>query len=314
MSALLPELSRPLANGFGRRVVTGRHGLAGQALFSDAMLVDLLDRFPRQHLQARSMGDDPRCLEHNRLVRHDDVCGADLLDAVYSGRLWLNLTRVDRADADCRALIDALYGELQAQLSGFAPQAWQGTLLISSPQALVYYHADAPSSVLWHLRGHKRVWVYPALDPHYLPRALLEDIFAGVHDEYLPYAAALDAGAEVFDLAPGDWIAWPHNAPHRVTNLGSVNVSLVTEHHTTASRRRARVYVANRFLRTRLGWRDPSAREDGAAALAKTVLQRLARRLGLDPVPLYRHQPTLQLVPDAPGSVAPWPAAAAGVV
>jgi hypothetical protein len=200
-------------------------------------------------------------------------------------------------------LIADLYDELRAQLPGFAPHACQGTLLISSPHALVYYHADAPASVLWHIRGRKRVWVYPALDPRYLRRELLEDIYAGVRHEYLPYESALDVGAAVFDLEPGQWIAWPHNAPHRVSNLDSVNVSLSTEHFTPASQRRFQVYVANRFLRTRLGWSDPSAREDGAGALAKTVVQRVARKLGLDPVQIHLNVPALRVVATAPGCV-----------
>lgn len=307
MPTLLPELPRPVIDEFARRPVVGEHRLCGLDIFSDAALIDLLDRFPREHLYARSMGSDPLRGEENLLALHDGVGGAELLQAVRKGRLWLNLTRVDRADAACRRVILGLYEELRAQVPGFVPDAGQGTLLISSPHALVYYHADGPASVLWHLRGRKRVWVYPALDPRYMPRELLEDIFAGARDEYLPYQTAFDAGAEVFDLEPGQWIAWPQNAPHRVTNLDSVNVSLSTEHFTRAGRRRFQVYVANRFFRTRLGWGHLSAREDGALALAKTVVQRLARKLGLDPVQLNRNVATLRVHAEAPGGVVALP-------
>jgi hypothetical protein len=236
---------------------------------------------------------------------HDGVSGAELLRAVRNGRLWLNVTRVNRADAACRRLIADLYDELRAQLPGFKPDTSQGTLLISSPHAVVYYHADGPASVLWHIRGRKRVWVYPALDPRYMRRELLEDIFAGVRHEYLPYEHALDAGAEVFDLEPGQWISWPQNAPHRVTNLDSVNVSLATEHFTRASRRRFRLYVANRFFRTRLGIVNSSLREDGAGALAKTLAHRVAGKLGLDRLQFKQHLPVLRVVADAPGGVVP---------
>ena len=61
--------------------------------------------------------------------------------------------RVNLADVRDRALIDELYSQLAAQVSGFEPRKTQGTLLISSPGALVYYHADSPASVLWHIRG-----------------------------------------------------------------------------------------------------------------------------------------------------------------
>lgn len=297
----LPALQGP---DFGRCPMVATHNLHRHELFSDAALIDLLDRFPRQHLYALTMGEDPTDTDGNRLAVHDGVSGAELLQAVKHGRLWLNITRVDRADAAYRALIDDLYAQLAAQAPGFAPIATQGTLLISSPHVLVYYHADGPASVLWHIRGRKRVWVYPALDERYMRREHLEDIFAGVRHEYLPYENSYDRAAIVHDLEPGQWITWPQNAPHRVTNLDSVNVSLSTEHFTRQSRRRARVFTANRFFRTRLGWRDLSAREDGPAAALKILVHRLARKAGLDPIQIKRHVPSLRVDPRAPGGVA----------
>ncbi len=296
----LPEAQRA---SFGRRPLLANHNLHEHELFSDAALIDLLDHFPRQHLYALTMGNDPTHTDGNRLALHDGVSGADLLRAVKNGRLWLNITRVDRADARYRTLIDQLYAQLAAQAPGFSPMASQGTLLISSPHVLVYYHADAPTSVLWHIRGRKRVWVYPELDEKYMRRELLEDIFAGVRHEYLPYQSSYDDAAVIYDLEPGQWITWPQNAPHRVTNLDSVNVSLATEHFTAQSRWRARVYTANRFFRTRLGVHNLSTRERGPAALMKIVVHRLASKAGLDPLQTKRHIPSLRVDPDAPGGV-----------
>jgi hypothetical protein len=303
MSGLVHQLPRSSIDDFGRRIATGRHTLGENSLFSDTALVALLDNFPREHLYAHDMGDDPNRIDVNRLASHDGVSGAELLQAVRSGRLWLNVTRIDRVDGRCRLLIDQLYDALCVQLPSFEPMSCCGTLLISSPHALVHYHADASASVLWHVRGRKRVWVYPALDSNFLRRELLEDIYAGARHEFVPYVAALDSGAEVFDLEPGQWIAWPHNSPHRIANLDSLNVSLVTEHTTPTGQRRSRVYLANRFLRTRLGVRNPSAREDGVVAVAKTVVQRVARKLGLDPVRLRQHVAVAQVAAEAPGGL-----------
>ncbi len=288
---------------FGRRPLVATHNLNQLELFTDAALIDLLDHFPRKNLYALTMGNDPTRREDNQLALNEGVSGADLLRAVKNGRLWLNVTRVDRADRRYRALIDQLYAQLAIQVPGFSPDFSQGTLIISSPHTLVYYHADGPASVLWHIRGRKRIWVYPALDERYMNRELLEDIFAGVRHEYLPYENAYDQAAVVYDLEPGQWVAWPQNAPHRVTNLDSVNVSLSTEHFTRQSRRRARVYVANRFFRTRLGLSGLSAREAGPAAVMKTVVHRLARKAGLDRLQMKQHTPSMRVDPDAPGGV-----------
>lgn len=291
----------------GWRTVLGTHGLSGEDLFGDAALIDLLDHFPREHLYALNMGHDPCRSDQNHLVCHDGVSGAELLQAVRSGRLWLNVTRVDRADARYRRLIDRLYNELRLQTplqrAAAVPDRSQGTLLISSPGALVYFHADAPSSVLWHLRGRKRVWIYPTLDERFMSAALLEDLFAGARHEYLPYRPDFDLSADVYDLEPGQWLCWPQNAPHRVQNLDGLNVSLSTEHFSRDSCRRAQLYRANRYLRRHWRLAQPSACETGVTARAKVWVQRVARRLGLDPVPRTVDQPVLRISPASPDGV-----------
>lgn len=287
---------------FGRWPLVATHNLHQSELFTDAALIELLDNFPRQNLYVLTMGTNSARIE-NRFALHDGVSGAELLRAVKNGRLWLNVTRVDRADRRYRALIDQLYTQLAAQVPGFRPDFSQGTLLISSPHALVYYHADGPASVLWHIRGRKRVWVYPALDERYMQREHLEDIIVGVRHEYLPYEIAYDRAAQVYDLEPGQWIAWPQNAPHRVTNLDSVNVSLSTEHFTRESRRRTRVYAANRFFRTRFGLRGLSVREQGPAAMVKSAVHGLVRKAGLERLRPKQHVPSMRVDPDAPGGV-----------
>lgn len=314
MLPLVIDLPGTLKSKFGRRPIVGSHGMANAEMFSDAALIKLLDNFPRENLYAFTMGTDPERVEENRLVRHDGIGGAELLQAVRNGRLWLNITRVDRASRAYRALIDRLYAALGETLPDFAPDASHGTLLISSPTAQVYYHADGPASILWHLRGQKRVWVYPALDPHYMRPELLEDIFAGVRHEYLPYKVSYDEGALIFHLSPGDWIHWPQNAPHRVVNCDSLNVSLSTEHYTPASRRRYQLYLANRFFRTQLGRDRLSLREDGPGALAKTLIQRGARRLGLHPLEFQTHrQASQRIAGDAPSGLIDLPKAPAQV-
>lgn len=304
-------LSAAQRTGFGRRTVLGAHNLQRCGLFGDAPLVELLDRLPRCDLHAVSMGADatgPGQLHH---VRTDGVAGAELLRAVRNGRLWLNLARVDRAGAPWRQLVDDLYAQLALRVPGFEVQSSHGNLLISSPQAFVGYHADGPASVLWHLRGRKRVWVYPAGDERLAPREAMEDIVAGVRDEYLPYEPRWDARAEVHDLEPGQWMAWQQNAPHRICNLGELNVSLATEHFTAATRRHAHVLNANRWLRLRFGQVDASRSEYGAGALLKTLAHRIVRRVGLDPVPPKQHTDTMRIDADAPGGAAPLDAALA---
>jgi hypothetical protein len=288
---------------FGRRPLLAMHNLEQHDLFTDAALAELLDSFPREHLYALTMGEDLTRPDENKLALHDNVSGAELLRAVRNGRLWLNVTRIDRADSRYRKLIDQLYEQLANEIPDFRPLASQGTLLISSPHAIVYYHADAAASALWHIRGRKRIWIYPALHRCYASREFLEDIFAGVRHEYLPYQHSFDRAAVCYELEPGQWTTWPQNAPHRVTNLDSLNVSLSTEHFTAATRQRQRVYLANRFFRTRLGINNLSTREKGLRVETKIFLHRVANKCRLDPVVYRSHPPLLRVDPDAHNGV-----------
>jgi hypothetical protein len=267
-------------------------------LFTDDSVAAILDNYPEEWLFALTMGSDPLRPQDNERVKHSNVSGTDLLEAVRRGKLWLNITNIDQVDARFRALIDRLYADVASYIPGFVVDESHATLLVSSPEAMVYYHVDAPPSFLWHIRGSKRVWVYPHLREDVLPRSLLEDVYAGARQEYVPYELEFDDVADTYDLEPGQVAMWPHNAPHRVSNLGTLNVSLVTDHWTPEARARARVYKANRFLRTK--GHIPHARlgtkESGAVAFAKAATHQVGRRLRLDDLPNKSHKAPVRRV------------------
>lgn len=264
---------------FGREPLTAGHRLHESALFGDEALVELLDRIPAEQLHAYTMGDDPGDHSQWRAVRYAGVSGRDLLEAVRRGRLWLNLLRVQEADHRYELLIRRVYGELAERVPGFAPQSISATMLISSPGAMVHYHADGQPNLLWHLRGRKQVWVYPALDPRFLATRDLQRIFAGEADEFVPYQRAWDKHAAVFELAPGRVASWPQNAPHRVANTTGLNVSLSTEHRTRSSSRREHVWAGNLLLSRHLHLPVSSTKESGPWAVAKATCYRALRRL-----------------------------------
>jgi hypothetical protein len=250
------------------RPLAARHRLPQMDLFSDEALIDMLDRYPRQRLQAWTMGTDPLCREDWQAVDTTDVPGKDLLAAVKSGRLWYNILRLDLFDRRYREIVDQLYNEMAQASPGFTPVSTVGTLLLSSPNAMVYYHADGPPTTLFHIRGHKRMWIYP-LEERFVSQHFLEEIFGSAMDEEVPYSPEFDNYAEVFDLGPGDLVWWPQNAPHRIENLDTLNVSLSTRYHTEASERRKLVYNANRFFRNKLGMQQLSVSEGGVASSVK---------------------------------------------
>jgi hypothetical protein len=75
-------------------------------------------------------------------------------------------------------------------------------LLISSPNARVFYHFDVPGQTLIQLRGRKRIWLYPAAEP-FLPVTSVENTVRSVSTEGLDYQDWFDEYAEVHDMQPG---------------------------------------------------------------------------------------------------------------
>ena len=289
---------------FGRSAQVVRHRLHDLSLFGDAELVGLLDSYPRKWLQAFTMGTDPRRREDWAPVEIGDLSGEQIFEAVRRGRLWLNILNTQKVDDRFKRVLDALYRTLAEQCPGFTPLTYTGTLLISSPGAQVYYHVDGPPNFLWHIRGEKRIYIYPAGDRRLVSQEIMEDVFASVADEEMPFEPDWDAYSVAFDLKPGDGALWPHNSPHRVVNADTLNVSLATNHSTPQSEYRKLIYLANRFFRRR--WHIPvrSVAEHGLVPRLKTDAYRVCRRLGMDPgKPSFNYRTVWRIDPAAPGGI-----------
>jgi hypothetical protein len=82
-------------------------------------------------------------------------------------------------------------------------------------------------------------------------------------------------------LQPGDVLSWPLNAPHRVVNHDSVNVSISVPYGLDSTDRRMQLYNANLMLRRVLKL-SPSKREHGIGADLKRTAYRAARKFGID--------------------------------
>lgn len=261
---------------FGEGVCRARHELHRDPLFRDAGLIALLDRYPREHIGVFTMGDTPDSWQRGRL---GDISGARLLEAVKSGRIWLNLRGASDHDAEIAQIRDNLFRETKSRVRRFFPFRKDVGLLISSPRARVFYHLDIPRVMLLHLRGRKRFYVYPR-EVGFIEPADLENVARGITEEEIPYSDALDAGAAVFDLVPGDMVHWPQNAPHRIDNGNDLNVSLSVEFMTPMALLRANALYANGWLREKFGWSAGLEDRPSLAWFWKVPLAQLIRLSG----------------------------------
>ena len=248
--------------------------------FTDQALIDLMDRYPRENLQAHTMGVDPeRYQDWVQVNINAKTTGKEILEAVGKGRLWINLTHIENFERDYAELIDGMYGHLSAHCTHLdKPTPTHSALLISSPGVQVYYHVDAEPNMIWHLRGQKHIWMYPAMNMDIIAQDFLEDIYAGEIDEDLPYKPEFDKLAVRALLNPGDAASWPHNAPHRIQNVG-LNVSLATSYSTIDTHKRQYVQLANRFILRNLGIKNRSIDETGFLSVLKQTTYRAINRI-----------------------------------
>ncbi len=263
---------------WGRQPIRLAHRLHQSALFSTDRLAELIERYPREHYSLVQTGSK----QSRRLWREGEIgnlSGRQVMDAIATGGLWLNLRNVSGVDRAYRTMLDGMFEEIAAQVPGFQAPKHQAGILISSPDAQVYYHADLPGQGLIQISGRKRVYLYPATAPFIMPEHL-EDIALFDVEVDMPYAEWYDGHAKIFDLEPGQMLNWPLNAPHRVENLDSVNISMTVSYVNDEIRRAEIVHLANGLLRHRFGYQPRTRNLRGPSYFAKAVMQKLCRDSG----------------------------------
>ncbi len=274
------EWTRAHRENFRKAPLLWHHRVHESLLFTDEKLIELIEKHPRDLADFCTMNAGADDMSSWRGGDPGNHSGAELLAAVRSGRLWINLRKTFNIYDDYAALLHTLMGELKALNAGFAPVKTMGGLLISSPTAGVPYHIDRSDVLLWHLRGHKRVWVYP-IDEETMPEHEVEEILLHEHNDDVPYDRAMDRKAIVYDLEPGMAVTWPLHAPHRVLNQGDVNVSITVEYSPFSTIMQNGAQITNGILRRCLGL-NPRIEEQGFAnRFVRFAASRVLRKMKL---------------------------------
>ncbi|MCH8490962.1 MAG: cupin-like domain-containing protein [Oceanicaulis sp.] len=257
---------------FRQGVMTARHRLHMAPEFTDLALAALLERHPRELTDICTMGDDPADRESWRAGAACNMSGVQLLEAVREGKLWINLREAMNHDPVYKPVFDALFAQLKRLNPDYRPLSAYGGILISSPKAQVFYHADVSETLLLHVKGKKRFRIYPPHAP-WLSDHSMEQILHKTQTEDIPFNRAWDEDAAVIDLTPGSFVSWPLHAPHRVENLEGLNVSITCEVVTRASMMKNAVLHANGALR-QMGFTPRSSSPNGVQAVAKLAFSK----------------------------------------
>lgn len=266
---------------FGKESQILSHNYHQSPLFSDTALINLLDNYPRQWLQCYTMGIDP--LKHKEWtpVHIDKLTGEEIITAVKKGRMWINVIRINEYQQDYVDLIDSMYVKINNNCNNITNAKGSfSALLISSPGIQVYYHLDADPNMLWHLKGSKKVWVYPNKDERFASQQYIEEIIGQERHENVPYELWFDEHAQAVELQAGQVLSWPQHSPHRIENV-DLNVSLATSYQSRESTRLNSVHAANHYFLKPMGISNRSTETQGIIPAVKEISYRGMNKLKL---------------------------------
>lgn len=245
---LIEDWKAHYAEVFGRQSLVLHHRLHELPLFERDTLAQLIETVPSEHYDFVRPGEIGSLKAHWQQGSLHGARGEDALRAVEEGRFWLSIRALQAWDDGFAATTAKIFKEFEGKVPGFATFKHKTGMLISSPNAQVYYHADVPGQSLWQIKGHKDVYIYDNKDP-FLSDVQLEGIFLGETEEEIRFESWYDEFAQKLTLSPGEMAHWPLNNPHRVENHDEVNISITTEHFTKEIRDFYAVVYANGVLR-----------------------------------------------------------------
>ncbi|MBA4800774.1 MAG: cupin-like domain-containing protein [Euryhalocaulis sp.] len=266
---------------FSRAPIRARHSLHEIPLFDDEALARLIESHPRELTDIHAPRGESRDAKDFPVIDVEQTSGAALLNEVRNGRIWINLRRAMNETPEYKAVLDTIVAELKVASTNFQPRQVSAGILISSPTASVPYHCDKTDVLLWHVRGRKRLFLYPPEAP-YLDPVEYEDRIVDLTNDDLPYDSRFENGVQTFDMEPGDMVSWPLHSPHRVENLEGLNVSVTMEYSSWRSAIINGAYAANGVLRRRFGLSPLNPQEAPRALnMAKLLLARAFRAAGM---------------------------------
>ena len=276
---MLTDWTAKHSERFREETITFGHSLTESGLFTDGALIELMKKHPMEQMDVCSMSDcsDPEFVNQFMTGDFRGVSAETLLEAAKAGRIFMNLRNAMNIHPEYTELLDQMFGEL-SEKTGFENYKAKGSILISSPISQTPYHFDKTQTILWHVRGKKRMYIYP-MTPEFISDESYEATAVSYRIDDLPYDETFDLAADIVDLDPGEAVAWPLNAPHRVDN-GSFCVSVTTEYNTRECVIKNNNMVANSALRGKLGFKPSYAKDGDLKRMAKAGMGVVLRKTG----------------------------------
>lgn len=253
---ILPPLSADQKKLVRREILRFNHRLEQTGLFTDEALARLIDEHPREELTICTMQPNPPAQEPWIAGDAAGLDGAALVEAARKGALWISPRSAMTRNPRYKVVFDQLMGEFSKE-TGLPVLSADAAVLISSPRMGIFFHVDPAETMLWHVRGHKTIHVYPPRQD-IVTEAALEAILLKETLSDLPWTPTIEDHGLPVMLRPGQAAFWPQHSPHRVVNGEDLNVSVSVEFSSPQSMLTNAVFYANGRLRRAAGWAPAS--------------------------------------------------------
>ncbi len=193
---------------------------------------------------------------------------------------WAALKNVEQ-DSEYRALLMGLLEELRPEIEAKTGALLnpQGSIFISSPNAVTPYHFDPEHNILLQVQGSKTITQFPAGDT----TCAADEWHEACHlsnKRQLPWRDELMARATEFHLVPGEAVYIPVKAPHFVQVGPESSISLSISWVSEWSQAEADARKLN-FLMRAAGHNPCPTRRWPAGNRIKANTYRTLRRIGL---------------------------------
>jgi len=244
--------------------------------------------------------DDPKYPNKLRTGDFRDCTPEELFAAAKHGKIWINLRKAMNVHPEYKEVLDSMYGDIAKHTKTKAFNA-NGGILITSPVARTPYHFDKTETILWHVRGPKRIFLYP-VEEKFISDASYEEAMTNMVEDDLPYDTSFDEDATIIDLQEGEAVTWPLSSPHRVDNHGFC-VSVTTEFSSRESGLKNAAMIANTTLRTKFGHSSSWSHQSRMNRLFKSGVGLILKKVNLVMNPDHIDYVTFRVTPQTNGQI-----------
>jgi hypothetical protein len=274
MSRLLEIDAGTLGSHFAKEPFAVHHNLAENELLSIGAVADLAEALPAESIE-HNRGDIPTVVGDREVERVDESPG-EIARNIETNGSWMVLKNIEQVPA-YHQLLDETLDEVDPLVRGRegGMNLREGYVFLSAPNSTTPAHTDHEHNFLLQIRGTKEMSIGRFRDPE-AEQLQVERMFGGQRN-----MDELPDDPTAYDLAPGDGVYVPPNAPHWVVNGPQVSVSLSITFRTPVTERGAIVHVVNRRLR-RLRIRPRPPGEHLATDKAKFAMHRTLKSLRRD--------------------------------